>query len=244
MRGDIAESDQRWRLAIVDDDVGVLRAMQRVLKLHEYEVTSYSSSVEFLDHVHELTPDLLLVDLRMPDVDGLALQAALAERGFRIPTVFLSGQGDIATSVKALRGGAVDFLEKPCDEATLLEALHRATRIASAQREDQQLLRPLLERVARLTPREYEVLASVAAGRLNKQIAAMLGTKEKTIKVHRSRVMAKMEAESIPHLVRMFDLIRTRIGPPDRRRHARAWTPPTDRYPTDAPGGDGHPPAW
>jgi FixJ family two-component response regulator len=143
----------------------------------------------------------------MPVTDGLALQALLAERGVRIPMVFLSGHGDVSTSVRAIRGGAIDFLEKPCDEATLLVSLERAADVARREREKNATLHTLRSRAATLTRREQEVFRWVASGRLNKQIAATLGTTEKTIKVHRGRVMTKMNAESLAGLVRMYDLL-------------------------------------
>jgi FixJ family two-component response regulator len=150
---------------------------------------------------------MLLVDLRMPGTDGLTLQSMLTERGIKIPTVFLSGHGDVATSVRAIRAGALDFLEKPCDEPVLLASLNRAADAARRQWEEDALTTELRARVGKLTRREREVFSWVAAGRLNKQIAAALGTTEKTIKVHRARVMTKMQAESIADLVRMYDTL-------------------------------------
>jgi FixJ family two-component response regulator len=176
-----------------------------MLTLRGYSVTTFNSAEEFLTTVEQYRPEMVLLDLRMPKIDGLALQTLLAERGVNVPIVFLSGHGDVATSVRAIRGGAVDFLEKPCDESTLLASLDRAAEVARRDRSRRSTLTDLTNRANSLTRRELEVFRLVVTGRLNKQIAAALGTTEKTIKVHRARVMTKMRAESITDLVRMFD---------------------------------------
>ena len=172
-----------------------------------YDVTDMASADAFLVSLDVWEPEMLLLDLRMPESDGLSVQAALTQRGRDIPTVFLSGHGDVASSVRAIRGGAIDFLEKPCDEQALLSSLGRAAIAAEGHQRDRRIMRDVNDRANRLTRREREVFRWVAAGRLNKQIAAMLGTTEKTIKVHRGRVMTKMRAVSIADLVRMFDLL-------------------------------------
>ena len=160
----------------------------------------------FLFSLDTWQPEVLLVDLRLPGMDGLALQASMHDQGLRIPTVFLSGRADIASSVRALRDGAIDFLEKPCDELALLASLERAATIVRSGRVEQAAKRVLIDRVTTLTQREREVFCWVVTGRLNKQIAVALGTREKTISVHRARVMAcKMNAGSLADLVRMFD---------------------------------------
>ena len=201
-----------WRVALVDDDAIVLRSVSRMLSLCGYDVTPFQSAAAFLSSLETWQPEMLLVDLRMPETDGLALQSILVDRGIRIPTVFLSGHGDVATSVRAIRGGAVDFLEKPCDESALLASLERAADLARRDRKQRAALNELKERVAALTRREHEVLHWVVTGRLNKQIAAALGTTEKTIKVHRARVMTKMHAESVADLVRMYDMLENTAG--------------------------------
>src|SRR5262245_28490143 len=199
------DTERQWRIALVDDDVAVLRALARMLTLRGYCVTTFNSAEEFLGTVDQYQPEMVLLDLRMPKIDGLALQSLLAERGVNVPIVFLSGHGDVATSVRAIRGGAVDFLEKPCDESTLLASLERAAEVARRDRSRRTTLTDLTNRANSLPGREFEVFRLVVTGRLNKQIAATLGTTEKTIKVHRARVMTKMRAESITDLVRMFD---------------------------------------
>ena len=198
------DSGGGWRIAVVDDDLAVLHSLARMLSLSGHSVNTFRSAEAFLSSLENWQPEVLLVDLRMPDIDGLALQSLLDQRGIRIPTVFLTGHGDVATSVRALRSGALDFLEKPCDEESLLASLARAADVGRHERASREMLRELTMRAGRLTPREQEVFRSVASGRLNKQIAAALGTTEKTIKVHRAHVMAKMQATSLADLVRMF----------------------------------------
>jgi FixJ family two-component response regulator len=169
-----------------------------------YEVATFQSADEFLEAVATDEPDALLLDLRMPGTDGLSLVDELRDRGFAVPTVFLSGHADVPTSVRAIRAGAVDFLEKPCDEATLLASLARALDLAQRNRERASDA-DLRMRWRSLTPRERQVCRHVVQGRLNKQIAATLGTTEKTIKVHRGRGMTKMGANSVADLVRFVD---------------------------------------
>jgi FixJ family two-component response regulator len=205
MSDQASDSEKPWRIALVDDDVAVLRALARMLTLRGYCVTTFNSADEFLGTLGQYQPEMVLLDLRMPKIDGLALQSLLVDRGVNAPIVFLSGHGDVATSVRAIRGGAVDFLEKPCDESTLLASLERAAEVARRDRSRRSTLTDLANRAGSLTRRELEVFRLVVTGRLNKQIAAALGTTEKTIKVHRARVMTKMRAESITDLVRMFD---------------------------------------
>lgn len=193
-----------WRLAVVDDDAAVLRSLSRLLTACGYDVTTFQSPDEFLEAVEVDEPDALLLDLRMPDMDGFTVVERMRERGHRVPTVFLSGHADVPTSVRGIRGGAVDFLEKPCDDTTLLISLARALDIAKQNRErvgdaDLRL------RWRSLTPRERQVCREVVQGKLNKQIAAVLGTTEKTIKVHRSRGLMKMGAGSVADLVRFLD---------------------------------------
>jgi FixJ family two-component response regulator len=207
MMAPVAGHREAWRVALVDDDVSVRKSLSRMITLYGYDVQAFASAQDFLSGFDAWRPDLMLLDLRMPGMDGLALQASLSERGLCIPTVFLSGHGDVASSVRALRAGAIDFLEKPCEEAELVASLDRAAGIAQAERSARDTLRLLGERVATLTRREREVFRWVVTGTLNKQIAAALSTTEKTIKVHRARVMTKMNAQSVVELVRMFDQI-------------------------------------
>ncbi len=213
MPGTVIDQEHTWSLAVVDDDVAVLRSISRLLAVCGYDVRTFSSADAFLGSLDVWEPEMLLLDLRMPEYDGLSVQAALAKRGHDIPTVFLSGHGDVASSVRAIRGGAIDFLEKPCDEEALLSSLGRAALAAEGHQRDRRRMREVNDRASRLTRREREVFRWVAAGRLNKQIAAQLGTTEKTIKVHRGRVMTKMRAVSIADLVRMFDMLEAASPP-------------------------------
>jgi FixJ family two-component response regulator len=196
-------------LAIVDDDIAVLRSLSRMLTACGYSVTAFQSAEAFTEALAHGTPDALLVDLRLPGTDGLTLLDQLRRDGHRIPMVFLSGHADVPTSVRAIRAGAVDFLEKPCDESTLLTSLARAFDIAESNRTVAATSEELRAKWQTLTPREQQVCLQVIQGRLNKQIAADLGTREKTIKVHRARVMAKMGARSLPELVRSIDRLKS-----------------------------------
>jgi FixJ family two-component response regulator len=190
---------------LVDDDNGVLTALARLLQAAGYKTQAYASPQLFLDSYDPNVPGCAILDLTMPGIDGLALQQRLSERGRAPPIIFLTGTGDIACSVRAMRAGAVDFLTKPVDGKQLLAAIERARQIDADTRNSRMDREAFDRRIARLTPREREVLDYVVLGRLNKQIAATLGTVEKTIKVHRGRMMAKLEVRSVAELVRMVE---------------------------------------
>jgi FixJ family two-component response regulator len=187
---------------LVDDDAGVLKSMGRLLQAEGFEVRACQSAQAFLQGHDPDVPGCAVLDMRLPDLDGLALQQALLDSGCDRPIVFMTGFGAVADSVQAMKAGAVDFLAKPCDDEELL----RAVRGAVARDEHARRVRFELERIQgrldSLTPREHEVLWQVVDGRLNKQIAADLGIAEKTIKVHRARAMEKMGASSLADLVR------------------------------------------
>jgi FixJ family two-component response regulator len=190
---------------LVDDDKAVLNALARLLKTTGYETRAFTSPQDFLAAYNSTLPGCIILDLSMPGLDGLALQRELAERQPVPQVIFLTGTGDIARGVQAMKAGAVDFLTKPVDPAALLKAVERARaedEKARSALKDRELVDRL---IARLTPRERQVLDYVVLGRLNKQIAATLGTVEKTIKVHRGRVMAKMEVRSVAELVRLTE---------------------------------------
>jgi FixJ family two-component response regulator len=189
---------------IVDDDPDVVTALARRLRADGFVVEPFMSPASFLDRLPHDGVACLILDLHMPEQSGLDLQSVMAGRGVTMPIVFLSGQGDVPSTARAMREGAVDFLVKPVDEEQLLGAVARALdraaqlhRRASEQRETH-------ARLARLSKREREVCDLVASGLLNKQIAFQLGVAEKTVKVHRGRVMHKLEVDSVAALVRLL----------------------------------------
>ncbi|HTQ72821.1 MAG TPA: response regulator [Burkholderiales bacterium] len=191
---------------VVDDDAGVRMALTRLLRASGHEVRAYASPREFLGAHDPAEPGCLVLDVALPQQSGLDFQIELAASGSERPVVFISGQGDIPTSVRAMKAGAVDFLTKPFDEGELLAAVQAAMDRDARAREVRAERRRVGDRLAKLTSREREVLEHVVAGRLNKHIASSLGTVEKTVKVHRGRIMRKMGATSLVELVRMADL--------------------------------------
>jgi FixJ family two-component response regulator len=197
---------------VVDDDPSVLRAIARLLRM-EFSVETYDSPGAFLDAVRPDAPGCILLDLALPGVSGLELQERLVESGCLQPVVFLSGQGSVRTSVQAMRAGALDFIEKPWENDTLLNTVRRALQADREMRTRRSANDSVARRVASLTPRESEVFRHVIAGRLNKQIAARLGTAEKTIKVHRARVMHKMSVRSVAELTRVAEMVGIRPEP-------------------------------
>ena len=197
---------------VVDDDPSVLRAIGRLLRL-EFSVEAFDSPSIFLDAMRPEAPGCILLDLALPGVSGLELQERLIAAGCMQPVVFLSGQGSVRTSVQAMRAGALDFIEKPWENDTLLNTVRRALERDREMRARRSASDSIARRVASLTPRESEVFRHVIAGRLNKQIAARLGTAEKTIKVHRARVMHKMSVRSVAELTRVAEVVGIRPEP-------------------------------
>jgi FixJ family two-component response regulator len=198
---------------LVDDDAAVLRTLQRLLDAAELPCTAFNSPEAFLNAVGPAAAGCAVLDLAMPGIDGLGLQQALVQRDCQLPVIFLTGHGDIGASVRAMKSGAVDFLTKPVEAAPLLEAIRAALerdRIARIERDER---RAIEARLATLTAREREVLQQMILGRLNKQIAAHLGAAEKTIKIHRARVLAKLGVRSLPDLTRLTQ--RAGITPAD-----------------------------
>jgi FixJ family two-component response regulator len=193
------------KVCVVDDDEGVRNAISRLLKAAGYRACTYASAQALLSEPRptDAVPTVVLTDLRMPGIDGIALAEQLACEAVPPAVVFLSAHGDVAATVRAMKDGAVDFLEKPVREDDLFEALGRAVARSREQIVHLQGLRDLREKVAKLTPRERQVFALVVSGLINKQAAWELGISEKTIKVHRARVVEKMGARSLPDLVRM-----------------------------------------
>lgn len=190
---------------LVDDDPAVLRAITRLLNAAGYTTKSFSSPQEFLSAHDPSIPGCAIIDLVMSELDGLHLQQALIETGSERPIIFLTGKGDVSTSVRAMKAGAVDFLTKPVKREALFSAVVRAAKVDALSRQRRDESKSIGDRLATLTHREREVLAYVIAGRLNKQIAASIGTVEKTVKVHRGRMMAKLGIRSVADLVRLAD---------------------------------------
>lgn len=192
----------------VDDEAGVRKAVTRLLRSAQIGVTAFASAAEFLAAHDPDAPGCLLLDVDLPDISGLALQRALGGREARRPIIFLSGRADIPISVQAMKDGAVDFLTKPVRDEVLLDAVRGAfekDRLARLARQEQA---GIAARLASLTPREREVLDHIVTGELNKQVAGALGIAEKTIKVHRGRVMEKMGIRSVAELVRLMERVR------------------------------------
>jgi FixJ family two-component response regulator len=194
---------------LVDDNASVRRALTRLIKSAGYNVQAFASAREFLDHrrVSGEGISCLVLDVRMPGLSGLDLQHELQAMNTLLPIIFITGHGDIPMSVKAIKDGAVDFLPKPVKDRVLLNAIEQALARGALEQGKRQEVEDLQKRLNTLTPREREVMSLVVRGLLNKQIAFELGTVEKTVKVHRARVMEKMEAQSLPELVRIAERI-------------------------------------
>jgi len=188
---------------VVDDDRAVGSAVARLLRAAALGVDTFSSAAQLLERIEAEQPDCLLLDLWLGDATGIELLPVVQERFGPLPVVFMSASADVGSCVQAMKEGAVDFLEKPIQEGALLEAIIRAVARGQAWREARARRETASQRLASLTPREREVFALVALGKPNKRIAAELGTTEKTIKVHRGRVMQKLAAGSVVDLVRL-----------------------------------------
>ncbi len=191
------------RVFLVDDEPAVRRSLTRLLRAAGFAVTSFGRSEDFLAAAGEGGPGCVVADLCMPGLNGLDLQDRLAKQGLDLPVVFVSGRADVGSSVRAMKGGAVDFLEKPVSDRDLLGAIRRALAEGQRRRNERSERDVLEARLSKLTPREREVLSLITSGLLNKEVGVALDASEKTIKVHRARVMEKMEATSLAELVRM-----------------------------------------
>ena len=195
---------------VVDDDASVREALGSLIRSAGLRVETLASADEFLARPRVEAPNCLVLDVRMPRLSGLDLQKRMAEIDLQIPIVFITGHGDVPTSVRAMKAGAVEFLMKPCDDQDLLKAIQQAIKRDREARQHQAELGELRARYESLTPREREVMGRVVSGLLNKQVAAELGTSEITIKVHRAQVMRKMHAGSLADLVRMSEKLEIR----------------------------------
>lgn len=190
---------------LVDDDADLLRALLRLLQAAGLQTVAYASAQAFLQGHDRQAPGCLVLDLSMPGLDGLQLQRELEQRGSPLPILFLSGRGDIPATVQAMKHGATDFLTKPVDDTELLAAIQEALATDRQRRRSHDERERIAERLAALTERERQVLEQVVAGRLNKQIAAELGTVEKTVKFHRANLMHKLGVRSVADLVKLAE---------------------------------------
>jgi FixJ family two-component response regulator len=189
---------------VVDDDAQALRAFERVLRTEGFTVNTFTSASDFLKRPLSDVPSCLILDLNLPGVNGLRLQEAMRQASVRMPIVFVSGCADVASTASAMRYGAIDFLEKPVDDVTLIDAVSRALQQDARRRVRHDDAAKARELLVRLTPREREVCDLVARGLLNKQVADILGTSHRTVKIHRARVMQKLGVDSVADLVRLL----------------------------------------
>jgi FixJ family two-component response regulator len=190
---------------VVDDDPSVRKALERLLRSAGYNAMTFASAPEFLDFTCPDRPGCLILDIKMPELSGLELQDRLSEKGLFLPIIFITGHGTVPASVKAFKAGAMDFLQKPFQDRELLDAVSRGIEKHRCLRRAQKEMQTLRTRLVTLTPRERDVFSLVVTGMLNKQVAFDLGITEKTIKVHRARVMQKMGAQSLADLVRFAE---------------------------------------
>ncbi len=188
---------------VVDDDVSICRSLSLLLKSHEFRVETFTSAAAFLAFKHPKVLSCLVSDIRLPNINGFALQEKMAEEGIITPIIFITGCGDIPMSVKAIKAGAIDFISKPFTDKKLLESITLALSKAKVLNKDQAEKAKIKQRIATLSPRELEVFHFVAQGMMNKNIATKRGTSLQTIKIHRGRVMQKMQAKTVTELIHL-----------------------------------------
>jgi FixJ family two-component response regulator len=197
---------------IVDDDPSVRQSTELMLQSVGFNVKTFFSAQDFLNANVQETFGCLILDVRMPGISGLDLQEKLLSAKMPLPVIFITGHGTIPMSVRAMKAGAVDFLQKPFEEQELLDAINRAVNIQTERRAKDDEIDKLQERLKTLTPREYEVFSFVVTGMANKEVAYKLGTGERTIKAHRAQVMEKMQAGSLADLVRFAEKLRIHLS--------------------------------
>ena len=190
----------------MDDDLAVCEALSVFLTTSGYLVKTYHSAEAFLEAVEYAMDGIMLLDIRMPGMSGLELQAALSERGIDLPIIFITGHGDVHMSVNAIKAGAIDFLEKPYSNETLLDSIGEAFSRADDSKRQRQAAAEMRQRHATLTKREWEVMQHVVAGMSSREIAELMDLSQRTIEAHRQRVMKKMGAASLPDLVRKYSM--------------------------------------
>jgi FixJ family two-component response regulator len=201
----IDHMDTESLVVVVDDDEWICRALQRVLTTAGYRARTFTSARAYLAEQDAMEPACLILDIMIPDLDGLTTLRESRSTGAEIPAIFITGTADLDAGVKAMKTGAFDLLEKPLDETVLIAAIENALRFGREQRTRRERLAQMWRAAETMTAREAQVCALVSSGRLNKQIAALIGTTEKTVKVHRARAMTKLGARSVAELVRAVD---------------------------------------
>ena len=213
-----AKSQQKPIVFVVDDDVSVRESLDLLIKFAGWQSETFASAVDFLARPRTTTPSCLVLDVSLPDLDGLELQKLIASERTDMPIIFITGHGDVPMTVKAMKGGAVEFLTKPFEDEVLLSAIRHAIKRSAAVLDDQAETSALRSSYESLTPREREVMQLVVAGMLNKQIGLNLGISEVTVKAHRGKMMQKMKAESLADLVKTA--VRLGLAPARNPWHA------------------------
>jgi FixJ family two-component response regulator len=198
-------SDNNPTVFVVDDDPSMRKSLDRLIRSARLAVETFATAHEFLERHSHKGPSCLVLDVKMPGLDGLELQEKLLSQEYAMPIIFITGHGDIPMTVKAIKKGAIDFLSKPFDDKDLLDAVYEALQTDSKAWTVREELEGISRRLESLTPREYEILTYVITGMLNKQIAYTLKISEKTVKVHRGRIMEKMDVDSVAELVRLTE---------------------------------------